>query len=91
MKCENYREIILLNVAYKKLSSIKLGQLKEYSKEILREYQCGFKPQRETTDQIFVIRQILENFLGMILIFTSSSLILKTLLAALTKNSYWNH
>jgi hypothetical protein len=62
MKCENYREITLLNVAYKVLSNIILEQLKEYSEEILGEYQCGFRPQRGTMDQIFIVRQILEKF-----------------------------
>jgi sorting nexin-29 len=44
MKCENYRGIMLLNVAYKVLSGIILEWLKEYSEEILGEHQCGFRP-----------------------------------------------
>jgi len=60
MKCENYRGIMLLNVTYKILSSVILERLKEYSEEILGEYQCHFRPQRRTKDQLFVVRQILE-------------------------------
>jgi len=62
MKCENYRGIMLLNVTYKILSSVMLERLKEYSEEILGECQCSFRPQRRTTDQLFVVRKILEKF-----------------------------
>jgi RNA-binding protein YlmH len=41
--------------------NIILEWLKEYSEEVLGEYQCGFRPRR-TMDQIFVVRKILEKF-----------------------------
>ena len=53
---------MLLKVAYKILPSIILEWLKEYSEGILGEYQCGFRPQRRTMDQIFIVRHILEKF-----------------------------
>jgi hypothetical protein len=52
----------LLNVAYKILLSIILERLREYLEQILGEYQCSCRPQRRTTDQILVVRQILEKF-----------------------------
>ena len=64
MKCENYRGIMLLNVTYKilSISSVILERLKKHSEEILGECQCGFRPQRRTTDELFVIKRILKKF-----------------------------
>jgi hypothetical protein len=92
MKCENYREVTLLHIAYKILSSIVLERLKEYSEEILGEYQGGFRPQRGTTDHIFVVRQILEKFyvhdIDLYLLFID----FKNALDSINKKkSYWNH
>jgi sorting nexin-29 len=44
------------------LLNIILERLKKYWEEILGGYQCSIRPQRGTTDQIFVGRQILEEF-----------------------------
>jgi hypothetical protein len=58
--CNNYRGISFLSTAYKILSNIILVSLTPYVKEVIGDHQCGFRPNRSTTDQIFHIRQILE-------------------------------
>jgi sorting nexin-29 len=60
LNCSNYRGVTLLNVAYKVFSGILQRRLSCYAEEILGEYQCGFRPGRSTTDQIFVMRQSME-------------------------------
>jgi len=73
MNCNNYRGISLLCSAYKVFTSIlKDGTRMELLAEqegtrmellaesILGEYQSGFRKGRSTTDQIFVMKQILE-------------------------------
>jgi hypothetical protein len=47
-------------VTYKILSNIILKRLNVYTEEIVGEYQCGFRPTRSTTGQIFVMRQTME-------------------------------
>jgi len=49
-----------LPTTYKILSNILLSRLIPYAKEIIRDYQCGFRRNRSTIDHIFCIRQILE-------------------------------
>jgi hypothetical protein len=58
--CSNYRSINLLNITYKILSTKLFKRININAEEVLGEYQCGFRPNRSTIDQIFVIRQTLE-------------------------------
>ena len=59
-ECSNYRGISLLNTAYKILSSILCERLKPHMASHIRSYQCGFRPGKSTTDQMFTLRRILE-------------------------------
>ena len=56
----NYRGISLLNLSYKVLSSVICERLKPIVNQLIGPYQCGFRPGKSTTDQIFTLRQILE-------------------------------
>jgi hypothetical protein len=58
--CSNYRGISLLSVIYTVLSKILAKRLNPYTEDILGDYQCGFRRDRSTTDQIFALKNILE-------------------------------
>jgi len=60
----NYWGISLLPTAYKIVFIIILARLTPYVNEVIGDHQCGFCRNRSTTDQIFYIRQILENIMG---------------------------
>ncbi|KAF0714277.1 ribosome biogenesis protein TSR3 isoform X1, partial [Aphis craccivora] len=55
--CNNYRGIALLNVTYKILSYCILDRIKPWAEEIIGGYQAGFRQNRSTIDQIFILRQ----------------------------------
>ncbi|KAL4148591.1 hypothetical protein QTP88_002780 [Uroleucon formosanum] len=56
----NYREISLLDVGYKVVSSLLLGRLQKYAEEIIGSYQCGLRKGKSTTNHNFAIRQTLK-------------------------------
>ncbi|XP_055382796.1 uncharacterized protein LOC129612958 [Condylostylus longicornis] len=58
--CNNYRGITLLNCMYKVLSNVIYERVKPMAEEIIDEYQCGFRGNRSTVDQIFLLRQNME-------------------------------
>jgi len=60
LDCTNYRPITSLNVAYKIFAIIMNERLVDTIETELGDYQSGFRPNRSITDQIFMIRQIIE-------------------------------
>ena len=50
--CNNYRGITLLDMEYKVFSNVLNERLKKITENVLGEYQCGFRKNRSTSDQI---------------------------------------
>lgn len=57
-ECSNKRGITLLNVGYKILAVLLYNRLAPYYERAIGDYQCGFRRNRSTIDQIFALRQI---------------------------------
>ena len=60
LDCTSYRPITLLNVAYKIFAIILNEKLVDIIETELGDYQSGFRPNRSTADNIFMVRQIIE-------------------------------
>jgi len=59
-KCSCYRPITLLNMGYKIFSILLNNRLSKIVGSKLSEAQEGFRPNRSTLDNIFIIRQTFE-------------------------------
>jgi len=60
MQCKNYRPITLLNVAYKIFATILCNRLSEIMEGKMGEYQMGFRPNRSTVNNTFILCQMCE-------------------------------
>ena len=58
--CDNYRGISLLSVPSKVFCRVIIDRLREGVEETLREEQAAFRKGRGTADQIYILRNILE-------------------------------
>uniref|UniRef100_A0A914WQC5 Reverse transcriptase domain-containing protein n=1 Tax=Plectus sambesii TaxID=2011161 RepID=A0A914WQC5_9BILA len=60
MDCNNWRGITLLSVPSKLFCTILLNRLRRAVDQVLREEQAGFRQDRSCMDQIFTLRNIIE-------------------------------
>jgi sorting nexin-29 len=60
MTYSNYIPITLLNVAYKIFTVLINNRLSSTVERKLEYCQMGFRPNRSTIDNIFIVRQIIE-------------------------------
>jgi len=60
MECSNCRVVSLLTIAYEILSNILFARISPFAENIIENYQYGFRKNTFTTNQIFMLRQILD-------------------------------
>ena len=59
-ECSNYRGITLLSQAGKVYAKIVEKKCRKIVEPLIQEEQCGFRPGRGTTDQLFTLAQVYE-------------------------------
>jgi len=52
-----YKVILLYDIEFTKCI---LNRIKPWAEDILGDYQAGFRENRSTTDQIFILKQIFQ-------------------------------
>ena len=61
--CGNYKGISLLSMVGKLFGRVLINRIKDGTEDVLMEKQCGFRRGRACVDQIFVVRQVCEQYL----------------------------
>ena len=59
-QCDNWRGVTLLSVISKVFGRVVINRMKQGVGKALRKEQAGFRPRRGTTEQIFGLRDIIE-------------------------------
>jgi hypothetical protein len=60
-KCENYRGIALMDTIYKIMAVSIKSRVNEVVERKIEQYQCEFRKNRSVMDQVFVLKQIMDN------------------------------
>ena len=63
-ECSNFRGISLLSVVGKVYCRVLINRIRDKTENVIAEVQGGFRRGRGCTDQIFIVRQICEKYLG---------------------------
>ena len=58
--CNNYRGLTLLSLPEKVYSKVLERRCRQIAESKIQDEQCGFRPGRSTTDQLFTLRVLFE-------------------------------
>ena len=61
--CKNHRGISLLSIVGKLFGRLVIGRVQQVTQGKISEEQCGFRPGRGCSDQIFTVQQLIEKCL----------------------------
>ena len=63
-ECSNFRGTSLLSVVGKAYGRISINRIRDKTENVIVEVQSDFRRSRGYTNQIFIVRQLCEKYLG---------------------------
>ena len=89
-KCSNFKGISLLSVAGKVYGRVLINRIRDKTENVIAEVQGGFRRGRGCTDQIFIVRQLCEEYLGKGKDVYSAFLDLEKVYDRVDRDAMWN-